>query len=139
MPRAQRRAGSPALIVDDLDALAPQQANGRRFRPSTTPSHAAGLLEGLRRGRLARGVRRALTQIGTVCARLGSRSVRRAPAADRRVARRGADPLDEASRVNRYLIAPISTRLVWEVEARMTALHDAARKFKTCPNGSMEC
>lgn len=126
-------------IVDDLDALAPQpgewetvQAEHKRL------SHAAGLLEGARAAvdSLAESDTAALTQIGTMRARLGQL----APYDERlqpivELLDAAQIQLDEAvAGLNRYLDRTDldATRLA-EVEARMSALHDAARKFKTSP------
>jgi DNA repair protein RecN (Recombination protein N) len=126
-------------IVDDLDALAPQpgewetvQAEHKRL------SHAAGLLEGARAAvdSLAESDGAALTQIGTVRARLGQL----APYDDRlqpivELLDAAQIQVDEAvAGLSRYLDRTDldATRLA-EVEARMSALHDAARKFKTTP------
>jgi DNA repair protein RecN (Recombination protein N) len=126
-------------IVDDLDALAPRpgewetvQAEHKRL------SHAAGLLEGARAAvdSLAESDAAALTQIGTMRTRLRQL----APYDDRlrpivELLDAAQIQLDEAvGGLNRYLDRTDldATRLA-EVESRMSALHDAARKFKTSP------
>jgi len=126
-------------IVDDLDALAPRpdewetvQAEHKRL------SHAAGLLEGARAAvdSLAESDAAALTQIGTMRTRLGQL----APYDERlrpivELLDAAQIQLDEAvGGLNRYLDRTDldATRLA-EVESRMSALHDAARKFKTSP------
>jgi DNA repair protein RecN (Recombination protein N) len=126
-------------IVDELDALAPQsgewesvQAEHKRL------SHAAGLLEGARAAvdSLAESDAAALTQVGTVHVRLGQL----APYDERlqpivELLEAAQIQLDEAvTGLNRYLDRTDldATRLT-EVEARMSALHGAARKFKTSP------
>jgi DNA repair protein RecN (Recombination protein N) len=126
-------------IVDDLDALAPQpgewetvQAEHKRL------SHAAGLLEGARAAvdSLAESDGAALTQIGTVRARLGQL----APYDERlrpivELLDAAQIQLDEAvADLNRYLDrTDLDASRLAEVEARMSALHDAARKFRTSP------
>jgi DNA repair protein RecN (Recombination protein N) len=126
-------------IVDELDALAPQpgewetvQAEHKRL------SHAAGLLEGARAAvdSLSEADAAALTQIGSVYARLGQL----APYDERlqpivELLEAAQIQLDEAvAALNRYLDRTDldATRLA-EVEARMSALHGASRKFKTAP------
>jgi DNA repair protein RecN (Recombination protein N) len=126
-------------IVDELDALAPQagewesvQAEHKRL------SHAASLLEGARAAvdSLAESDAAALTQIGTVHARLGQL----APYDERlqpivELLEAAQIQLDEAvAGLNRYLDRTDldATRLA-EVETRMSALHGAARKFRTSP------
>jgi DNA repair protein RecN (Recombination protein N) len=126
-------------IVDELDALAPQpgewetvQAEHKRL------SHAAGLLEGARAAvdSLSEADAAALTQIGTVHARLGQL----APYDERlqpivELLEAAQIQLDEAvAALNRYLDRTDldATRLA-EVEARMSALHGASRRFKTSP------
>lgn len=126
-------------IVEDLDALAPQpgewesvQAEHKRL------SHAAGLLEGAQAAvdALSEADASALTQIGNVTTRLAQLvpyDERLQPAIELLDA--AQIQLDEAVAVlRRYLDKTDldATRLA-EVDARLSALHSSARKFKTTP------
>jgi DNA repair protein RecN (Recombination protein N) len=126
-------------IVEELEALAPQpgewdtvQAEHKRL------SHAAGLLEGAQAAvdALSESDGSALTQVGTVSARLTQLvpyDERLQPAVELLDA--AQIQLDEAvAGLRRYLDRTDldATRLA-EVDARLSALHAAARKFKTTP------
>jgi DNA repair protein RecN (Recombination protein N) len=131
-------------IADELDALAPQanewehvQAEHKRL------SHAAGLLEGVRTAvdALSDSDASALSQIGSVHAKLAQLS-----AFDERIAPivelldAAQIQLDEAvTALARYLDrTDLDESRLAEVDARLTALHSAARKFKTTPDALAE-
>ena len=126
-------------IVEELDALAPQpgewdavQAEHRRL------SHAAGLLEGVQAAvdALAESDASALAQVGNVSARLGHLvpyDERLQPAVE--LVDAAQIQLDEAvAALRRYLDrTDLDASRLAEVDARLSALHGAARKFKTTP------
>jgi DNA repair protein RecN (Recombination protein N) len=126
-------------IVDDLEALAPQpgeweavQAEHKRL------SHAAGLLEGAQAAvdSLSEADGSALTQIGGASARLAqlvAYDERLQPAVELLDA--AQIQLDEAvATLRRYLDkTDLDASRLAEVDARLSALHGAARKFKTTP------
>jgi DNA repair protein RecN (Recombination protein N) len=126
-------------IVDDLEALAPQpgeweavQAEHKRL------SHAAGLLEGAQAAvdSLSEADGSALTQIGGASARLAqlvAYDERLQPAVELLDA--AQIQLDEAvAALRRYLDkTDLDASRLAEVDARLSALHGAARKFKTTP------
>jgi DNA repair protein RecN (Recombination protein N) len=126
-------------IVEELDALAPQpgewdavQAEHRRL------SHAAGLLEGVQAAvdALAESDASALAQVGNVSARLGHLvpyDERLQPAVE--LIDAAQIQLDEAvAALRRYLDkTDLDASRLAEVDARLSALHAAARKFKTPP------
>jgi DNA repair protein RecN (Recombination protein N) len=126
-------------IVDDLEALAPQpgeweavQAEHKRL------SHAAGLLEGAQAAvdSLSEADGSALTQIGGASARLAqlvAYDKRLQPAVELLDA--AQIQLDEAvAALRRYLDkTDLDASRLAEVDARLSALHGAARKFKTTP------
>jgi DNA repair protein RecN (Recombination protein N) len=126
-------------IVEELDALAPQpgewdavQAEHRRL------SHAAGLLEGVQAAvdALAESDASALAQVGGVSARLGHLvpyDERLQPAVE--LIDAAQIQLDEAvAALRRYLDkTDLDASRLAEVDARLSALHGAARKFKTTP------
>jgi DNA repair protein RecN (Recombination protein N) len=126
-------------IVDDLEALAPQpgeweavQAEHKRL------SHAAGLLEGAQAAvdSLSEADGSALTQIGGASARLAqlvAYDERLQPAVELLDAAK--IQLDEAvAALRRYLDkTDLDASRLAEVDARLSALHGAARKFKTTP------
>ena len=127
-------------IVDELDALAPQpgewdqvQAEHKRL------SHAAGLLEGARAAvdTLSEADASALSQVGSVQAKLAQLS-----AFDEHIAPivelldTAQIQLDEAVvALTRYLDrTDLDESRLAQVDARLTALHTAARKFRTTPD-----
>jgi DNA repair protein RecN (Recombination protein N) len=126
-------------IVEELDALAPQpgewdavQAEHRRL------SHAAGLLEGVQAAvdALADSDASALAQVGNVSARLDHLvpyDERLQPAVE--LIDAAQIQLDEAvAALRRYLDrTDLDASRLAEVDARLSALHGAARKFKTTP------
>jgi len=126
-------------IVEELDALAPQpgewdavQAEHRRL------SHAAGLLEGVQAAvdALAESDASALAQVGNVSARLGHLvpyDERLQPAVE--LVDAAQIQLDEAvAALRRYFDkTDLDASRLAEVDARLSALHGAARKFKTAP------
>src|SRR5512139_3113947 len=123
-------------IVEELDALAPQpgewEAVHRRL------SHAAGLLEGVQAAidALAESDASALAQVGNVSARLGHLvpyDERLQPAVE--LIDAAQIQLDEAvAALRRYLDrTDLDASRLAEVDARLSALHGAARKFKTTP------
>ena len=131
-------------IADELDALAPQagewehvQAEHKRL------SHAAGLLGGARAAvdALSDADASALSQIGSVHAKLAQLSAfdkRIAPIVELLDAAR--IQLDEAvTALARYLDrSDLDESRLAEIDARLTALHSAARKFKTTPDALAE-
>ena len=126
-------------IVEELDALAPQpgewdavQSEHKRL------SHAAGLLEGAQAAvdALAESDATVLAQIGTVSARLAhlvAYDERLQPAAE--LVDAAQIQLDEAvAALRRYLDkSDLDASRLAEVDARLSALHGAARKFRTAP------
>jgi DNA repair protein RecN (Recombination protein N) len=126
-------------IVEELDALAPQpgewdavQAEHKRL------SHAAGLLEGAQSAvdTLSEADGAALAQLGSVSARLTQLvpyDERLQPAVELLDA--AQIQLDEAvAALRRYLDrTDLDASRLAEVDARLSALHGAARKFKTVP------
>jgi len=145
--RAEQMAGAAALeqerlrwIVEELVALAPQtgewetvQAEHKRL------SHAASLLEGARTGvvALSEADGAALERIDTVIARLsqlGGFDARLQPiVATLDSARIQID--DAARELNHYLAATeIDDARLAQIEARVTALHASARKFRCAPD-----
>jgi DNA repair protein RecN (Recombination protein N) len=126
-------------IVDELDALAPQpgewEAVGAEHKRL---SHAAGLLEGARNAveLLSESDAAALAQIGTVHTRLSQLAAydeRLTPIVE--LIEAAQIQLDEAvSTLNRYLDrTDLDASRLAEVEARVAALHAAARRFRTAP------
>ena len=125
-------------IVDELTPLAPQagewaqvEAEHRRL------AHAAGLLEGSQAAvdMLADAEDAALARLDSAAERLGRLSeydARLQPAIELLDGARAQ--LDEAVRVlNRYLgSADLDQARLTQVQARLTEMHDAARKFR-CP------
>jgi len=126
-------------IVEELDALAPQpgewdtvQAEHKRL------SHAAGLLEGAQAAvdALSESDASALAQVGNVSGRLTHLvpyDERLRPAVE--LIDAAQIQLDEAVAVlRRYLDkTDLDASRLAEVDARLSALHGAARKFKTTP------
>jgi DNA repair protein RecN (Recombination protein N) len=126
-------------IVEELDTLAPQpgewdtvQAEHRRL------SHAAGLLEGVQAAvdALADSDAAALAQVGNVSARLShlvAFDERLQPAVE--LVDAAQIQLDEAvAALRRYFDkTDLDASRLAEVDARLSALHGAARKFKTAP------
>ncbi|MGH6611078.1 MAG: DNA repair protein RecN [Burkholderiaceae bacterium] len=131
-------------IVEELDALAPQPGESEQVSAEHKRlSHAAGLLEGARAAinALSDEDASALAQIASVHTRLGQLS-----AYDERITPivelldAAQIQLDEAvTALTRYLDRTDldETRLA-QVDARLTALHAAARKFKTTPEALNE-
>ncbi len=144
--RAEQMAGAAALeqerlrwIVEELSALAPQAGEWDAIESEHKRlSHAASLLEGARSAvdALSEGDGAALERIDAVLARLAQLAgfdARLAPiAATLDAARIQVD--DAARELNHYLAkTEIDDARLAEVEARVTALHAAARKFKCAP------
>jgi DNA repair protein RecN (Recombination protein N) len=144
--RAEQMAGAAALeqerlrwIVDELSALAPQAGEWDAIESEHKRlAHAASLLEGARSAvdALSEGDGAALERIDAVLARLAQLSgfdARLAPiAATLDAARIQVD--DAARDLTRYLAqTEIDDARLAEVEARVTALHAAARKFRCAP------
>ncbi|MDH4181433.1 MAG: DNA repair protein RecN [Betaproteobacteria bacterium] len=127
------------FIVEELDAIAPQagewaaiQAEHKRL------SHAAGLLDGARAAvdALSEADGSALAQVGNVSARLAQLvpyDERLQPALELLTA--AQIQLDEAvTTLRRYLDkTDLDASRLAEVDARLSALHGAARKFRTSP------
>jgi len=126
-------------IVEELDALAPQpgewdtvQAEHKRL------SHAAGLLEGVQAAvdALSESDASALAQVGNVSGRithLVPYDERLQPAVE--LIDAAQIQLDEAvATLRRYLDkTDLDASRLAEVDARLSALHGAARKFRTTP------
>jgi DNA repair protein RecN (Recombination protein N) len=126
-------------IVEDLDVVAPQpgeweavQAEHKRL------SHSAGLLEGAQAAldALSESDTAALVQVGGVGTRLGQLvpyDNRLQPAVE--LIEAAQIQLDEAvAALRRYLDrTDLDASRLAEVDSRLSALHDAARKFKTTP------
>jgi DNA repair protein RecN (Recombination protein N) len=126
-------------IVEELDALAPQpgewdtvQAEHKRL------SHAAGLLEGVQAAvdALSESDGSALAQVGSVSSRithLVPYDERLQPAVE--LLEAAQIQLDEAVTVlRRYLDkSDLDASRLADVDARLSALHGAARKFRTTP------
>ena len=126
-------------IVEELDALAPQP---REWEEISTEhkrlSHAAGLLEGARAAidTLSEADPSAIAQVAAVHARLTQLAPydgRIAPIAELLDA--AQIQLDEAtSALTRYLDkTDLDASRLADLDARLSALHAAARKFKTSP------
>jgi DNA repair protein RecN (Recombination protein N) len=145
--RAEQMQGAAALeqerlhwIVDELSALAPQagewdaiQAEHKRL------SHAASLLDGARAAvdALSEGDGAALERVDFVLGRLNPLSgfdPRLQPVVDSVDSAR--IQIDDATReLNRYLAqTEVDDARLAEVDARVGALHSAARKFKCAPD-----
>ena len=131
-------------IVEELDALAPQP---REWEEVSTEhkrlSHAAGLLEGARAAvdTLSEADTSAISQVSAVHARLTQLAPyddRIAPIAELLDA--AQIQLDEASSaLTRYLDkTDLDASRLADVDARMSALHAAARKFRTAPEALTE-
>ncbi len=126
-------------IVEELDVLAPQPREWEDVSVEHKRlSHAAGLLEGARAAvdTLGEADACALSEVVTVHARLTQLApydARLAPIVELLDAAR--IQLDEAvSALTRYLDkTDLDTSRLTEVDARLSALHAAARKFKTAP------
>ncbi len=144
--RAEQMAGAAALeqerlrwITDELAALAPQPGEWERIEAEhKLLAHAASLLEGARSAvdALEEGDGAALERIDAVLARLATLAgfdPRLAPiAATLEAARIQVD--DAARELARYLAkTEIDDTRLANVEARVAALHAAARKFKCAP------
>ncbi len=131
-------------IVDELDALAPQAREWEEISiEHKRLSHAAGLLEGARAAvdTLSEADTSALTQVAAVHARLTQLAPydeRIAPIVELLDAAR--IQLDEAvSALTRYLDkTDLDASRLADVDARLSALHAAARKFKTAPEALTE-
>ena len=131
-------------IVDELDVLAPQP---REWEEVSTEhkrlSHAAGLLEGARAAidTLSDADTSALSQVAAVHARLTQLAPydeRIAPIVELLDA--AQIQLDEAvSALTRYLDkTDLDASRLADVDARLSALHAAARKFKAAPEALAE-
>lgn len=144
---AEEMAGSAKLeadrlrwIVEELNEVAPQPGEWEAVETEHKRlSHAASLLEGARAAvdALAEADDAALTRIDGVLSRLHSLSqfdARLAPVLQTLESARAQ--VDEAARdLSRYLgHADLDDAQLAQVEARVTALHAAARKFKTAPS-----
>jgi DNA repair protein RecN (Recombination protein N) len=128
------------FIVEELDAIAPVpgewatiQAEHKRL------SHAAGLLEGAQAAvdALSEADASALAQVGGVTTRLGQLvpyDERLQPAVELLTA--AQIQLEEAvTALRRYLDrTDLDASRLAEVDARLSALHGAARKFRTAPD-----
>jgi DNA repair protein RecN (Recombination protein N) len=127
-------------IVDELEALAPQTGEWEAIQTEHKRlSHAAGLLEGARSAvdTLAEADASALAQIGSV----GSRLAQLVAYDDKLKAvtellDAAQIELDEAvAALRRYLDrTDLDAGRLAEVDARMSALHSAARKFRSTPD-----
>ena len=131
-------------IVEELNVLAPQP---REWEEVSTEqkrlSHAAGLLEGARAAvdTLSEADASAISQVAAVHARLtqlAAHDDRIAPIAELLDA--AQIQLDEAiSALTRYLDkTDLDPSRLADVDARLSALHAAARKFKTAPESLPE-
>ena len=131
-------------IVDELDALAPQPREWEEVSVEHKRlSHAAGLLEGARTAidTLSDADSSALSQVAAVHARL----MQLAPY-DERIAPivelldAAQIQLDEAvSALTRYLDkTDLDASRLAAVDARLSALHEAARKFRAAPEALTE-
>jgi DNA repair protein RecN (Recombination protein N) len=144
---AEEMAGSAKLeadrlrwIVEELNEVAPQPGEWDIVETEHKRlSHAASLLEGAQAAvdALAEADDAALTRIDGVLARLQSLSqfdARLGPVLQTLEAARAQ--VDDAARdLSRYLgHADLDGARLAQVEARVTALHSAARKFKTAPS-----
>lgn len=126
-------------IVDELEALAPTVGEWETIEAEHKRlSHAAGLLEGARAAidTLAEADGAAISQIGTVSTRitqLASYDERLRPIVE--LIDGAQAQIDEAvSGLNRYLDrTDFDTSRLAETEARLGALHTAARKLKSTP------
>ena len=131
-------------IVDELDVLAPQPREWEEVSVEHKRlSHAAGLLEGARAAidMLSDADTSALSQVATVHARLTQLAPydeRIAPIVELLDA--AQIQLDEAvSALTRYLDkTDLDTSRLTDVDARLSALHTAARKFKATPEALTE-
>ena len=131
-------------IVDELDVLAPQPREWEEVSVEHKRlSHAAGLLEGARAAidMLSDADTSALSQVATVHARLTQLAPydeRIAPIVELLDA--AQIQLDEAvSALTRYLDkTDLDTSRLTDVDARLSALHTAARKFKAAPEALTE-
>jgi DNA repair protein RecN (Recombination protein N) len=144
---AEDMAGSAKLeadrlrwIVEELNEVAPQPGEWEAVETEHKRlSHAASLLEGAQAAVdvLAEADDAALTRIDGVLSRLQSLSqfdARLAPVLQTLEAARAQ--VDDAARdLSRYLgHADLDGARLAQVESRVTALHAAARKFKTAPS-----
>jgi DNA repair protein RecN (Recombination protein N) len=126
-------------IVEDLDALAPQPGEWEAVQTEHKRlTHAAGLLEGAQAAvdALSESDAAALAQLGSVSARLAQLlpyDERLQPAVELLDA--AQIQLDEAvAALRRYLDkTDLDASRLADVDARLSALHGAARKFKTTP------
>ena len=131
-------------IVDELDMLAPQPREWEEVSVEHKRlSHAAGLLEGARAAidTLSDADPSALSQVGAVHARLTQLAPydeRIAPIVELLDA--AQIQLDEAvSALTRYLDkTDLDASRLAEVDARLSALHAAARKFRVAPEALTE-
>ncbi|HZA95734.1 MAG TPA: DNA repair protein RecN, partial [Burkholderiaceae bacterium] len=131
-------------IVDELDALAPQPREWEEVSiEHKRLSHAAGLLEGARAAvdLLSEADISAISQVAAVHARL----TQLVPYDDRitpivELLDAAQIQLDEAiSALTRYLDkTDLDASRLFDVDARLSALHAAARKFKTQPEALTE-
>ena len=127
-------------IVDDLGTIAPHPGEWESVSEEHKRlSHAAGLLEGVQAAvdALSESDAAASSQIGSVASRLGqlvAYDARLQPAIELVEAAR--IQLEEAvDALRRYLDnTDLDASRLAEVDARLTALHDAARKFRTTPD-----
>jgi DNA repair protein RecN (Recombination protein N) len=126
-------------IVEELDALAPQAGEWDAVQAEHTRlSHAAGLLEGVQAAvdALAESDASALAQVGNVSGRLAhlvAYDEGLQPAVE--LIDAAQIQLDEAvAHLRRYLDkTDLDASRLAEVDARLSALHGAARKFRTPP------
>jgi DNA repair protein RecN (Recombination protein N) len=127
-------------IVEELDALAAQAGEWEAVAEEHKRlSHAAGLLEGAQGAveALSEADTAASSQIGGAATRLGqlvAYDARLQPAVD--LLESARIQLDEGvDALRRYLAkTDLDTSRLAQLDARMTALHDAARKLRTTPD-----
>jgi DNA repair protein RecN (Recombination protein N) len=127
-------------IVEELGEVAPTEGEWEQVEAEHKRlSHAASLLEGAQAAvdSLAESEESALTRIDTVATRLGQLAQfdeRLGPVLETlEAARIQVD--DATSELQRYLAkTDLDTARLADVEARVSSLHGAARKFKTMPS-----
>ncbi len=126
-------------IVEELDALAPIEGEWVEIEAEHKRlSHAASLLEGARAAveQLAEIDGSALSQLGSSSARLGQLASfdERLQAVVELLTGAQAQLAEAVSALNRYLDrADLDASRLADVEARLAALHSAARKLRAAP------
>jgi len=136
---AQREQQRLRWIVDELGEIAPASGEWQSVQAEHSRlSHAASLLEGAQAAvdALAEADDAALTRIDTVSSRietLAAYDPRLAPVLETLAAAR--IQVDDAARALTSYLAPteVDDRRLAEVDARVSALHAAGRKFKCTP------